>query len=439
MKEIKEFLSKEIKDNSTVVVACSGGPDSMCLLSLVCDFLNSTNLKIIVAHVNHKLRTESDEEEVFVKNYACEKNILFEVSHFDEFKNNKFSEELARRKRYSFFEEIVKKYEANYLLTAHHGDDLIETVLMRITRGSNLKGYAGIKRVSEKENYKILRPLLTVTKDDILKYNDENGISYVVDKTNESDKYTRNRYRKYVLPFLKKEEKNVHKKYYQFSNELLEYDNFVNEYIITNEFIVDNYIVINKIKNESLFIKRKTIELLVKKIQEYDQFDINNLQVNEIINMLDKTNKSIDLNNGYKCIKDYDRLTITKNTSCKTDYQFTFDKKIEYDNWKITSVTNSDKDTNFEIRLNSEEIKLPLIIRNRRIGDKMEIKNLNGSKKIKDIFIDEKVSLTKRDIIPIVTDTNDVIVWIPGIKKSKFAKDKTEKYDIILRYEVINK
>lgn len=441
MKKINDFLNRELKGKSTVVIACSGGPDSMCLLALLCNLKDEKDLKIVVAHVNHKIRIESEFEENMVKEYALKNDCIIEVKHLDEFIDGDFSEELARNKRYSFFEETIEKYNANYLLTAHHGDDLIETILMRLTRGSNLKGYMGMRQISQKQNYILLRPLLTITKQEIMDYLKINKIPYAIDKTNESDKYTRNRYRKNVLSFLKKEEQNIHEKYLQFSNELSEYNDFVNEYINKNKFIVDNMLDINKIKNESSFIKRKSLELIIRNIQDNDYFDISSAQMNEALKLIDnrKSNISINMNNGYKCVKEYMYLKIVKDNTKIEDYKFLFDKEVKYDNWLITSVTDSDKETNFEIRLNSEEIKLPLIIRNRKTGDKLEVKNLNGSKKIKDVFIDEKVAIEKRDVLPIVTDSNDVVLWIPGIKKSKFAKDKTEKYDIILKYEVINK
>ena len=159
MKEIKKFLCSFLKDKDILVVACSGGPDSMCLLHLLLSLKSDYNLKIICAHVNHNVRKESAFEEEFVKKYCYDNDIIFETTNFSYDKNS-FSEKDAHERRYAFFEKIVKKYHANYLLTAHHGDDLVETILMRIVRGSNLKGYGGIEKVSSKEGFKIVRPLL---------------------------------------------------------------------------------------------------------------------------------------------------------------------------------------------------------------------------------------------------------------------------------------
>src|SRR5690606_38097828 len=109
---------------------------------------------------------------------------------------------------------------------AHHADDLIETILMRIVRGSTLKGIAGFTEIKKVNNYMLIRPFIHVTKEEILAYNKVNNIKYVVDSSNNEDKYTRNRFRKYVIPALKKENSDVHKKFYTFSKMLLEYDEY---------------------------------------------------------------------------------------------------------------------------------------------------------------------------------------------------------------------
>ena len=213
MKDTFNFLKELLDKESSIVIACSGGPDSMCLLHVINSLKENLNLTIICAHVNHGLRIESENEAKFVKDYCDKNNIIFEYMKIEKYKNNKFSEEEGRQKRYLFFESVIDKYKASYLMTAHHGDDLIETILMRIVRGSNLKGYAGINRISKNDKYSILRPLLNLNKEDILKYLKKNDIKYVIDNSNDDEKYSRNRYRKRVLPFLKHEDKNIHLKF----------------------------------------------------------------------------------------------------------------------------------------------------------------------------------------------------------------------------------
>ena len=432
MKRELEFLEENITDNSKVIIACSGGPDSMCLLNLLIKLKINKNLELIVAHVNHKLRSVSDDEAKMVEDYAKKNKVTFELQELD-YQNAKFSEDDAHRKRYKFFKSLIKKYKANYLVTAHHGDDLIETILMRIARGSNLNGYIGIKRITQNEDYVTLRPLLSTTKDEIIKYNESENIPYVIDESNDSLKYTRNRYRKNVLPFLKNEDEYIHLKYLKFSEELEEYDNFVNNYIKEKEFIVDNQIVINKITNESEFIKRKTIELIVKSIQLNDYFNISDKQMNELLKLIYNSNKSIDLNNNYIGINEYGYLKIIKKPN-KEYQEIILDKDLEFLGFNFYYNCDNGNSSNNCIYLNSSEVTLPLKLRTRCNGDKMQVLNL-GTKKINDIFIDNKINKELRSNYPILVDAKNNIIWLPSLKKSQFCKDKSEKYDIIIKCE----
>ena len=246
MSDVNNFLNNYLKDNDIVVCATSGGVDSMCLLNILLKY----NIKIICAHVNHNLREESYEEYEFVKDFCIKNNIIFEGIILDKINNGNL-ESKFREKRYKFFDDIVKKYNAKYLLTAHHGDDLIETILMRIVRGSSIEGYSGFDNIVNKDNYKILRPLIYLTKSDLYEYAKENSIEYREDKTNQSDNYTRNRYRKYILPKLKEENKNVHMKFIKYSNELSSASKFINNYVdkLLDKYYSNNSLKITEIKN----------------------------------------------------------------------------------------------------------------------------------------------------------------------------------------------
>ena len=434
MKTELKFLNENIKNGSTVIVACSGGPDSMCLIDLVTQIKEEKNIKIICAHVNHKVRLESDNEALMVERYCKKNKIIFELLEINEYKVKKFNEEDARRRRYKYFEMLIKKYNAKYLLTAHHGDDLIETILMRIVRGSNLSGYVGIKKINENKEYTILRPFLTTTKENIICYNKNTKIEYAIDKSNESLKHTRNRFRKRMLPFLKEENKDVHLKFLKFSEELNSYQQFVEEYIKEKKIIDDDQIVINNILNESDFIKRKSIELIIKEIQKREFFEISDNQVKEILKIINKSNKSIDLKNGFKCINEYGLIKILKEESKAIDTQI-LNNNLSVDNFNFYFLNESSSNDNWTIRLSTKEIKFPLYIRGRENNDKLIVKNLNGSKKVNEIFNENKIPKNKRDSYPVIIDSDNNIIWIPGLKKSKFCKDKTEKYDIIIRCE----
>ena len=392
------------------------------------------NLNVIVAHVDHNVRKESKEEAKMVESYALNNNLTFELMEIISYNNDTFSENEARKKRYDFFKELQKKYNASILLTAHHGDDLIETILMRLTRGSNLNGYIGIREITTNQNFKILRPLLTTTKKDIIKYLDENNINYAIDKTNDEMIHTRNRYRKIILPFLKKENPLVHEKYLKFSKELIEYDKFVTSYIKSKNFIQDDKILIIKLKDESDFIKRKCLEIIIKELQKNDYFDISDEQINLLMRLYNLSNKSVDLNNNYQGINSYGKIFIRKK-EISFKKEIILDKDTEYGNFRFYYNINAMNKSNSCIALDTTTIKLPLKIRTIQEKDRMNVKNLNGSKKVSDIFINSKVPKYEREGYPILVDSNDEILWIPNIKKSKFAKDKSEKYDIIIKCE----
>ena len=201
----------EFSNNDTIVIGCSSGPDSMSLVDMLLKVRDKYNLQLVVAHVNHNVRKESYEEAEYLKQYCIDNNLVFESMVIEEYGDDNFHNE-ARNIRYNFFENLIHKYDGNYLMTAHHGDDLIETVMMRIVRGSNLNGYSGFKEVVDMGTYKIVRPLIHFTKKELEDYANENKVKYYVDSSNDKDKYTRNRYRKYLIPFLKEEEVNVHNK-----------------------------------------------------------------------------------------------------------------------------------------------------------------------------------------------------------------------------------
>ena len=139
---IDNFIkSIDIDNDEYVVIGVSSGPDSMALLHML---ENNLKCKLVCAHINHNVRKESNEEESYLKEYCSKKNIIFESYKIKSYTENNFENE-ARNKRYSFYETLLKKYNSHNLFLAHHGDDLIETVIMKIIRGSNLEGYAGIK------------------------------------------------------------------------------------------------------------------------------------------------------------------------------------------------------------------------------------------------------------------------------------------------------
>lgn len=434
------FLIREvgIKYGNSVVVAVSGGPDSMALLSLMSDIKKEIDIEVICAHVNHNVRKESADEKVFVERFCRDHNIVFESMKIEDYGDDNFHNE-ARTKRYNYFGNIVHKYNSKYLLTAHHGDDLIETILMRIVRGSTLRGYSGFSRIVEMGDYKIIRPFINITKDEIFAYNKKNKILFVQDKSNNKDVYTRNRYRKYMLPFLKKEDNNVHNKFYKFSKTLIEYNDYIDRQVsrVIKNVYSQNVLLIDKFLELDYIIAMKIIYIILENAYQDDLMLITDHHAELIYNLIksDKANLSMHLPNNVKAVKSYNNFMLVFGVSNNNDYEIQLSEFVNLPNGKnIQMVKKSSLNDNNVIRLNSSELHMPLHVRTRQNGDRMYVKGMIGSKKIKDIFIDEKIPMADRDVWPVVMDSNNVIVWLPGLKKSKFDKTKGEKCDIILKY-----
>jgi len=373
-----------------------------------------------------------------MKQYCEENNLIFESMVIEDYGDDNFHNE-ARNIRYNFFENLVHKYDANYLMTAHHGDDLIETVLMRIVRGSNLNGYSGFKGIVDMDGYYIVRPLIYYTKAELEEYDKENNVKYYIDSSNAKDKYTRNRYRKYVLPFLKEEEKDVHLKFLKFSKSLEEASKFIDKARsrAINRVMDNNKIVIDKFIEEDSYIQKEVLYYLLSEFYQDDLILLGDRHIDLILSVIhsNRANCFINLPNEVLARKNYNEFELVREVDSISGYEIEFDNIVTLPNNRtIEKIESTDDNSNNICRLDSSEITLPLIVRTRKIGDKMAVKGLNGTKKVKDIFIDKKISLENRDSWPIVLDSTGKVVWIPGIKKSKFDKKKTDNYDIILKY-----
>ena len=441
MEEAYNYLLNDIniKYGDSVVLGVSGGPDSMALLHLMTRLKKALDIEVVCAHVNHNTgRPGQFEEQKFVERFCKQNNIVFETLTIDDYGDDNFHNE-AHSKRYNYFDKLVKQYNAKYLLTAHHGDDLIETILMRIVRGSTLRGYSGFSKVVKKNGYKIVRPLIQVTKEEILEYNKKNNIKYALDSSNFKDVYTRNRFRKYIVPQLKKEDINVHKKFYKFSKTLLEYNEFIDKLVNSkiNEIYSNNVLNIEKFRNEDKIIQQKVIYHILENTYQDDLMLITDKHVDILLDVIKskRSNVKVHLPNGVQAIKSYDTLVLSTINREVNSYDIELNKFVNLPNEKNIEVVKDTKLTNnFVCRLNSKEISLPLHVRSRQNGDKILIKGMIGKKKINDVFIDCKIPMDERDKWPIVVDNDGLVVWLPGLKKTKFDKTIDEKYDIILKY-----
>ena len=436
MINIEEHFS--FHKNDIIVVGCSTGPDSMALVDMLLKIQDKYSLSIIIAHVNHNVRKESYDEALFLKKYCEENHLVFESMVIENYGDDNFHNE-ARNIRYHFFESIVHKYDANYLMTAHHGDDLIETILMRIVRGSNLNGYSGFKELIDMDDYWIARPLIFYTKAELEEYDKINQVPYFIDCSNNKDTYTRNRYRKYVLPFLKEEEKDAHLKFLKFSKSLQEASKFIDKERkkAINRVLTGDIIKIDLFLNEDEFIQKEILYYILSDFYQDDLILLGDKHIQLILQLINskKANAFINLPNDVIAKKNYNEVNFIRKVDEISNYEIEFDHFSSLpNNHIIEEIDFTDDNSNNICRLNSKEITLPLIIRTRKLGDRIAVKGMNGSKKIKDIFIDKKISIENRESWPIVVDSLDRVVWIPGIKKSKFDKKKNEDYDIILKY-----
>lgn len=440
MEEVYNYIKNSIglKPGDAIVAGISGGPDSMALLHVLQTIKKELDIRIICAHINHKQRDEADNEESYVRDYCKKHDILFECIKVEKWGDDNFENE-ARSVRYRFFEELVDNYNAKYLMTAHHADDLIETILMRIVRGSTLKGYSGFSKIVKKDNYTIVRPFITLTKDEIIKYDEENNIKYFIDSTNLESFHTRNRYRQVVLPFLKNENPNVHKKFIKFSETLLENSKYIDQEAnrMFNKVFQDGVIYIDRFIELEHVIQTKIIYNILERIYGDDLLIIGDAHVDLIFDLIksNKSNSIVHLPNSVIIIKAYNELIFSYDEEEHDEYEIEITGLVNLPNGKIIEIVKDSNDTsNNTIRINSKDVKLPLYVRNRRDGDKMAVKGLNGRKKISEIFIDEKIKSSDRNTWPVVLDSEDNIIWLPGLKKSKLDRKLDEEYDIIIRY-----
>lgn len=437
---LDKFLcaKKELNLNNTIVIAVSGGIDSMSIFNMFLELRENEKFNIICAHINHNVRYESIEEEEFLRNFCKVNNCIFETIKLDKIENGNFHHE-ARILRYNFFESLLLKYNSKILITAHHGDDLMETILMRLTRGSSLSGYSGFHFCTKSDkDYYIFRPLINYTKKEITKYGILHNIEYRTDASNEKDVYKRNRIRKNIIPYLKDENEFVHEKFNKFSELLIKYDEtikyFANDYI---KFYKENgYLRISKINNLPKIV---VIEIIHGILKDYYYNDINlitDIHTKSIQEMIEKNkNISINLPNNVVIVSEYDKLFFDKKEQCFTNerIELILNKEITYNQFTISHTNDRINSCKQDYYINSDDIKLPLYIRTYNEGDKILMEY--GSKKINRIFIDKKISKNNRSIWPIIVDSNDTIISVVNLSKSKYCKQRTENYDIIIKYE----
>ena len=431
-----------IENNDIIVVGFSGGPDSVFLVEMLKKLQNFINFKIYLVHINHLLRgKDAISDENFSFEYAKKNNLEIFIKRIPvkeiSKEVGKTLEEVGREERYKFFSEIYKKVEANKIATAHNKDDQIETFLFKLIRGTSLQGLEGIKV----KNNNIIRPISEIYKKDILEYLNKNEIQYKIDKTNFENEFTRNSIRLDLIPFIE-ERYNIKFKDKIFSLiEEIRENNQNNSLNLSDYTDSENRIILEKTKFLSNFDKKNLLSLFLNK----KNIEVNRNKIDEI-NSLIKSNgtKKIDLDKSYRVVKDYIHLYIEDKKEISifnnTKIQLKIPSEQIFDNFKI-SVNIVE---NLDIPRKKNQYLLDALyndiieVRYRKEGDRIFLGEKH-SKKIKEIFIDQKIPKDIRDRLPIFL-YNNTIFWIYNVKKAyipKINKNESKLIKVLITVEEV--
>ena len=451
--KVKTFIIENnlLNKGDKVLVALSGGPDSVCLLNILCELKEEFNIKVAAAHVNHMLRgKEALADEEYARELCYKLGVEFFSRQIDIksiSKERNISHELAgREERYKYFQEIVNKIGYNKIAVAHNLNDQAETVLMNMMRGSGIEGLCGIRN---KREGGIIRPILCLSRKEIENYCEVNKLNPRIDKSNLESIYSRNKVRLDILPYMRD---NFNKDIIETINRmatLLQVDNDfiekeVNKYYKEYCKKESGHIVISK---EAFTLEKAIITRIIKKAfieftGKHTNFEMKHIY--EVISLANNsTNKKISIphkviaENSYGDIylkfndeKKHISSKISLDKSQINCNKFKFDKyNFEFD--VIYNKKNIEFSNNVLIKFfDYDKIKEKLIIRKRINGDKITPLGMKGSKKVKDIFMDLKIPIDERDEIPILCFDNEV-AWIVGYRVSEKFKITNETKKVI--------
>lgn len=455
-KEIRQFMIAQdlLSQGDRVLVACSGGVDSVTLLHYLATNKDHFQIEVAAVHVDHMLRgVESVADGVLVSQLCARLNIPFyggrvPVPDIIE-KQGGNVQAVCREGRYAYFSEVMVKHHYEVLATAHHGEDQLESVLMQVTKGVTPLGMP-IKR--EIEGGILIRPFLPTVKETLYRYAKENKLPFHEDPSNESDTYVRNRFRQQVTPFILAENPNAARGVVALTSLLQEDETFLAS--IARErlddivvFTTERLPTLNRIEfiNMPSALQRRMIPLLLGYLYDEENVPIytKSKLVDQLLHhiQLSDGSVSLDLPLGYKFIRSYDELTFVspqkqivvevQKRLCK-GMQITWSDKLSF-YW-----TNLDVIDEYVIENASEVLyfdvpddALPLSIRNWKSGDRIMLPGMNNSKRLSRLFIDEKVSKANRERLPIIVTAQDEVCAVPGVRYGNmFSKTKldTSKY-----------
>lgn len=410
---VKEYNLFE--SNQTILLAVSGGIDSMIL----CDLFLKSNFKFAIAHCNFHLRgEESNRDERFVREYAQKNNIKIHVKEFDTYsymkEKGKSMQVSAREMRYSWFNELLKEEGYSYIATGHHIDDSIETFFMNILRGT---GIAGLHGILQKVNL-VIHPLLFTGRAEIVNYQKENKLEFVEDSSNATTKYTRNKIRHELIPLVKEIAPNFDK---IISKEI--------ERFRETEVVFRS--VINDAKTELLEIENQTIKISIEKLKSYvpqkifmyeilSDFGFNEATINSIEDALLETSGKQFYSETHRLVKDRDYLLIVKNKPQNLN-QYLIDESQTSVYSPIILHLEVLKDLQYVKILKNKEVAMldydklsfPLILRKWKKGDSFFPYGLKGEKKISEFYKNLKYSILDKENQWLLCSENDII-WVVG-------------------------
>ena len=419
------------------LLAVSGGIDSMVLF----DLFIKNNINFSVASCNFQLRGEdSDNDLKFVENICIKNsiNLYSTVLDVDKFSTmRKISTQMAARElRYDFFKKILEKHKYSYIVTAHHLDDNIETIIFNFIKSTGYKGLIGIPF----NKNKILRPLINTSKEEIEDYAVSNNISWRLDKSNNSNKYSRNKIRNEVIPLLKEINPSLGKSLTESLKRIqkLSHDIKTRIDLFIQKFVdfKDDYI---NIKKDFIDDIEKYEILLFDFFQDYG---FNYSQIENIIKSLKAKNQKKFISLNYELIIERKSIfIITKDFLVKTRYE---SKKIEnivlpFFNLSVKKYKKSlftlNKSNN-NAQLDFDKITYPICIRNYKKGEKFLPLGMRKNKKISDFLSDKKINYIIKLRQCVITDSTDSVLWVVGHQISnKFKVDSETKN--ILEFEII--
>ena len=419
---LNHFLEKGyFEGHSRVVLALSGGLDSMFLFHLLSTYQKELGIDLFLAHVNHKQRLESDNEEYELIKLAEQVGVPIYVAHF----TGDFSEANARQFRYDFFREVMEKTSSTALVTAHHADDQAETIFMRLIRGVRLQHLSAIKERQTFDKGELIRPLLSFYKRDFPE------VEHFEDRTNKENHYFRNRVRNIYLPQLEKENIQLKRAFLEFGKEVSDYQIALTE--------LSQTVNVEDLTQFLSFSEETQRVLLQHYIGQFANLNVTREQFKQIHHILKiKSQYRHRLKNGYELVKEYDHFQICKirpksdekNNECVLDYL----NQVHYEGYLFSFGLPLEGDRVQKIYVSRET---SLILRHRHSGDYL-IKN-GHRKKLRRLFIDLKIPIEKREKV-IIIEQSDQICSVLGIETSDLSKKmKNDIMNTVLYIEKIDR